>query len=1143
MPTPAHRPPPPQRPCRPQAAFAASLALAWALPRAGGSDADQQFIDGLETAPGVEVSLFAGRDQAANPVALAIGGSGDVYLAETMRFRIGGVDDLRDHSYFFDDDMQIRSLDDRLAMYQKWAAEKRPLSFFTENSERVKLLRDADGDGRADQASVFADGFDSPLNGTMAGLLVDGADVYVTCIPSLWKLGDTDGDRRADAREELARGFGVRLSLSGHDLHGVVSGPDGRLYFSLGDRGFDLTTREGDRLAAPYEGGVFRCEPDGSGLEVFYHGLRNPQEIAFDDLGRLFTVDNNGDMGDGARVTYLIEGAHTGWHAGWQVHQTFTSQAGMETKKLNPWMEERMWEPYQAGQPAYLTPCVANLTAGPGGLTIDPGEGSGFPDRYRGWFFVCDYTGGPNSGIHAFSLQPSGAGFSLADTHKLVWGVAATDCDFGYDGRLYFSDYIGGWHKEVREEGRIFAASFPAERASPAVSELAALSASDFGSLKAPLLAQLLGHPDRRIRLRAQFALARRGESDALAAVARDPSSARIPRLHGLWGLGQIARSRSGDLRARAIDLFIKVLDGDGDSHLRAQAAVTLGDLGAEEAAGSLVSMLRYEDLHVQAMAAIALGKTGSAEHFQPAVGFVESVSPGDPWLRHAGVMALLGTGSAGDIAALSSHPSAQVRLAAVVALRRLASAALAEFLEDPDPAVAAEAARAVYDLQVPGALEELAAGLVAELDTNTATNPAPLTLHRMVRANFRLGGDGRAALLARFATLPEAPESARLEALECLREWGQPHPVDRVVAKWWPLEPRPLPGPGGPLADSLRAVVFSGAPGAVRAAAARTAHGLGVDLDPARLAAVLGDPAAPDEIRLFALAALGSAPADAATLTRLLDDASAAVRAAALGALAPLDPEAALAAVARAVGRPARPASPELAPTPVRQAALRLAGRLPGPAAAGFLNDQLAQLAAGQYPPELELDLLEAARASAERPVREVLDRYQAHLAGLGPEAAHRFALEGGDPEAGARVFTSHTTAQCTRCHKVQSKGGTAGPDLSGVGQRLDRTALVRSLVDPSAEIAPGFGTVAVTLASGETVAGFQIEDSSGSLALRLPDDGTRRVIPKSEIASRTPQVSSMPPMSTLLTPDELRDLVAYLATLRDVAAEDVVK
>ena len=123
----------------------------------------------------------------------------------------------------------------------------------------------------------------------------------------------------------MVEGFGVRVCFKGHDLHGITRGPDGRLYFSVGDRGYSVINDQGERLAAPSRGAIFRCDDDGSNFEVYAHGLRNPQEIAFDEYGNLFTFDNTGDFGDKARVVYVLDNSDSGWNADYQSnHQHVT---------------------------------------------------------------------------------------------------------------------------------------------------------------------------------------------------------------------------------------------------------------------------------------------------------------------------------------------------------------------------------------------------------------------------------------------------------------------------------------------------------------------------------------------------------------------------------------------------------------------------------------------------------------------------------------------------------------------------------------------------------------------------------------------------------------------------------------------------
>lgn len=198
---------------------------------------------------GLKVELWAADPLLASPVAICLDERNRVFVAEEYRFN-QGTEENRTRPFLLEDDLQIRTTDERLAMYRKWA-HKFPggMDWFSKHADQVRMLEDRRRNGWADFSSVFAGGFNDPLDGLGSGLIARDGDVFFTCIPNLWRLRDTKGTGRADVREIVHRGFGVNCAFLGHDLHGLVWGPDGRLYFSVGDRGFHVATREAQRPA------------------------------------------------------------------------------------------------------------------------------------------------------------------------------------------------------------------------------------------------------------------------------------------------------------------------------------------------------------------------------------------------------------------------------------------------------------------------------------------------------------------------------------------------------------------------------------------------------------------------------------------------------------------------------------------------------------------------------------------------------------------------------------------------------------------------------------------------------------------------------------------------------------------------------
>ncbi|MFM7562127.1 MAG: PVC-type heme-binding CxxCH protein [Planctomycetota bacterium] len=386
-----------------------------------------------------QASLWAAEPMVANPVAFAIDDRGQLYLCESFRQEQGVTDNRSHDERWVDRDLAARTVADRIAYHEELLPNRG--ADYRRQDDRVRLLVDLDRDGKADRSEVFANRFHALEDGTLAGVLPIGDEVWLTNIPHLWRLKDADGDGRAEVRESLQSGFGVRVAFRGHDMHGLIRGPDGRIYFSIGDRGYHLQTEDGRLIADPESGAVFRCEPDGSRLEVVATGLRNPQELAFDAFGNLFTGDNNSDSGDRARWVYVLPGADSGWRMAYQ----YLPDRG-------PFNREKIWEPLNAEQPAYVFPPVANVADGPSGLLYYPGTGVGRDLEQS--FLLCDFRGTPAmSGIRRVKLETAGAFFKLKSAEELVWQILATDCAIGPDGWLYASDWVNGWVGE--NKGRI----------------------------------------------------------------------------------------------------------------------------------------------------------------------------------------------------------------------------------------------------------------------------------------------------------------------------------------------------------------------------------------------------------------------------------------------------------------------------------------------------------------------------------------------------------------------------------------------------------------------------------------------------------------------------------------------------------------
>lgn len=509
-----------------------------------------------------------------------------------------------------------------------------------------------------------------------------------------------------------------------------------------------------------------------------------------------------------------------------------------------------------------------------------------------------------------------------------------------------------------------------------------------------------------------------------------------------------------------------------------------------------------------------------------------------DAYLRHAAVLALARIGDTPALLAAANNNSRSVRLGVLLALRRLGSPEVARFLHDADPQIVLEAARAINDAPIPAARPQLAALLSSSRResapvssaasgkdqsglTSAATELETFTLRRALNANFRLGGADHAKALVQFAANKTSPELLRVEALEMLADWATPPLRDKIVGLHRPLAPRDGAVAAAAL-QPLLALVSQDAPSSVRLAATRTATTLGVKQGDSF--ATLADTALAPEIRAEALNTLAlekSARLPEAFKLALTDN-SEMVRIAALRLPGGADTTTLLTTLGK--GSIAE-----------KQAALASLAMATDPAADDALTRQLDRLIAGQAEKELQLDILEAAAKRSAPAVKERGQRFEKSRDAKDALAPWRETLFGGNAAAGRRTFIERQDAACLRCHKVNGEGGEVGPELTGLGQKQNREAILESILFPNKNIAPGFETVVVELKNGKGFAGQVKRETATELEIFSTEDGVLLKFSKQEIKSRDRGLSAMPEeLAKLLSKTELRDLVEFLSTVK---------
>ena len=552
-----------------------------AVPHDYGLDAAKASLKSLHPADGLEVTLFAAEPLVKNPTDMDIDERGRVWITEGVNYR---------------------------SSFQSWG-------ILDPAGDRIVILEDTDGDGVADKATTFYQG---PEINAALGICVLGNKVIVSCSPNVYIFTDTNGDGKADKKEILFSGIsGVDHD---HGVHAVSFGPDGKLYFNFGNASgqikdkdgkpiIDLAGNEINNHGHPYrEGMVFRCNLDGSQVEVLACNFRNPYEVAVDSFGTLWQSDNDDDGNRSVRLNYVMEYGNFGYvdemtGAGW----------GARRSNLEREIPNRHWH---QNDPGVIPNLLVTGAGAPTGILIY--EGTLLPGVFQNQIILGDAGARV---VRSVPVQPDGAGYKAANIPLLsssdTW-FRPSDVCVAPDGSVYVADWndpvVGGHDMGDRDPdtmtGRVYRLAPPGVKPSMPPLDLTtaagcvkalqspnlstrylawtALQAMPSGAKK-ELQNVWKSSPNPRLRARALFSLAQEAGSAAkFVALALKDKNPDL-RITGL----RIAREHKLDVIP-----LVKSLVDDPSPQVRRECAIALRHNPSPQAPTLWAALARQDDGH-----------------------------------------------------------------------------------------------------------------------------------------------------------------------------------------------------------------------------------------------------------------------------------------------------------------------------------------------------------------------------------------------------------------------------------------------------------------------------------------------------------------------------------------------------------------